>query len=156
IFTDPAAKGGQLKAALLGTLTHQTETIPDPNTDDTFVGLRLMADLLVPFKNGSFNSRTNLDENLQSTDDFRWTWWNSLGVNMTDRLGLQVSWLLLYDNLPALEEVTLFRAQVNGVPVPPAIGSVLVPLKKWDNQFAVSLVVNIAPKKPDPKPPGAP
>ncbi len=72
-FTDPASKGVQFKAALLGTLTHQTETISDPTTDDTFVGLRLMADLLVPFKNGSFNSRTNLDENLQSTDDFRWT-----------------------------------------------------------------------------------
>ena len=86
-FTDPASKGVQFKTALLGTLTHQTETIADPNTDDTFVGLRLMADLLAPFKNGSFNSRTNLDENLQSTDDFRWTWWNSLGVQPERQAG---------------------------------------------------------------------
>src|SRR4030095_6852575 len=66
-FTDPASKGTQFKAALLGTLTHQTETIEDPTVDDTFVGVRLMADLLVPFNTGSFNSRTNLDENLQTT-----------------------------------------------------------------------------------------
>ncbi len=146
-FTDPASKGVQFKTALLGTLTHQTETIEDPNSDDTFVGLRLMADLVVPFSTGSFNSRTNLDENLQTTDDFRWTWWNSLTVNMNDRLGLQVSWLLLYDHLPALEEVLLFPAQEGGVPIPPAVGTALVPLGKWDNQFAVSLVVNLVPKK---------
>jgi len=147
-FTDPASKGTQFKAALLGTLTHQTETIEDPTVDDTFVGVRLMADLLVPFKTGSFNSRTNLDENLQQTDDFRWTWWNSLTVNMNERLGLQVSWLLLYDNLPALEEIDIFAAREGGVPIPPVIGTALVPLKKWDNQFAVSLVLNIVPKKP--------
>jgi putative salt-induced outer membrane protein YdiY len=147
-FTDPASKGVQFKSALLGTLTHQTETIEDPTVDDTFVGLRLMADLLVPFSTGSFNSRTNLDQNLQSTDDFRWTWWNSLSVNMNDRLGLQVSWLLFYDNLPALEEIDIFAGQAGGLPIPPAVGTALVPLKKWDNQFAVSLVVNIFPKKP--------
>jgi putative salt-induced outer membrane protein YdiY len=147
-FTDPASRGTQFKAALLGTLTHQTETIEDPTVDDTFVGVRLMADLLVPFKTGSFNSRTNLDENLQTTDDFRWTWWNSLTVNMNERLGLQVSWLLFYDNLPALEEIDIFAAREGGVPFPPVVGTALVPLKKWDNQFAVSLVVNLVPKKP--------
>lgn len=148
VLSDAASKGTQFKTAILGTLTHQSETIPDPRTDDTFVGLRLMADLLVPFKSGSFNSRTDLDENLQSTDDFRWAWWNSLAVNINARLGLQVSWLLLYDNLPALTQVTIFPGQAGGVPVLPPLGSALVPLKKWDQEFAVSLVINIAPKKP--------
>jgi hypothetical protein len=143
-FTDPASKGVQFKTALLGTLTHQTETIEDPTSDDTFIGLRLMADLLVPFATGSFNSRTNLDENLQSTDDFRWAWWNSLTLNMSERLGLQVSWLLLYDHLPALESIPLFATSP---PVSPPVGDVLVPLGNWDNQFAVSLVVNLVPKK---------
>jgi len=57
-------------------------------------------------------------------------------------------WLLFYDNLPALEEIDIFAGQAGGLPIPPAVGTALVPLKKWDNQFAVSLVVNIFPKKP--------
>ena len=111
-WTDPDSKGVKFRTALLATLTHQSETIPDPNTDDTFVGARFLADLSVPFGAKSvFASRAAMDENLQNTDDFRMTWWNSLGVSMTDRLALQVSLLLYFDNQPALQEINRFAGQ---------------------------------------------
>jgi hypothetical protein len=153
IWTDPDSKGVQFRTALLATLTHQSETIPDPGADETFVGARFLADLTVPFGGKSvFSSRASLDENLQSTDDFRMTWWNSLGVTMTDRLGIQVSLLLYFDNLPALQEINRYASESGGLPVGPPIGSALVPLKKWDRELAVSLVLNLVPKKPAPPP----
>lgn len=155
-FTDPKSKGPQLKGALLATVTHEAETVENPATDDTFFGVRGLLDFVAPFgpegKN-SFVSRFAADENLQTTDDFRMTWWNSLSVSMTNRLALQVSLLLNYDNLPALAAVNLYGNAINGVPVPPALGTVVVPLKKWDREFAVSFVLNLVPKKAKPAPP---
>jgi len=119
------------------------------------VGARLQADLAVPFGKNSFNSRANLDENFQNTDDFRVTWWNSLGFSLTDRLGFQVSLLLYYDHRPALREVARYAAAAGGQPVGPPVGSALVPVKKADRELAVSFVLNIAPKKPTPAPTGA-
>jgi hypothetical protein len=150
ILTDPKSKGAQLKGAAFLTLTHQDEVVEDPDTDDTFVGARLMADFLVPFGKSSFNSRVNFDENLQTTDDFRMAWWNSLGVTMTDRLGLQVSLLLLYDNLPALQPIDVYSSQAGGLPVGAPVGQGFTRYGKWDSQFAVSFVLDIVPKKPAP------
>jgi hypothetical protein len=112
-----------------------------------------MADLNVPFGASSFASRVNLDENLQETKDFRMTWWSSLGVSMTERLSLQVSLELLYDNLPSLQSIPIFPSSSLDTP---SIGTAFVPLGKWDTQFAVSLVINLAPKKPVPPPPPPP
>jgi opacity protein-like surface antigen len=155
-FTDPASKGVQFKSAVLATLTHETETVENPATDDTFVGLRALLDFQAPFgpegKN-SFASRLAADENLQTTDDFRTTWWNNLSVSMTDRLALQVSLLLNYDNLPALAAVNRYGNVLSGVPVPPVLGTVFVPLKKWDREFSVSFVLNLVPKKAKAAPP---
>lgn len=152
-WTDPDSKGVKFRTALLATLTHQSETVPDPTTDDTFVGARFLADLSVPFGAKSlFASRAAMDENLQSTDDFRMTWWNSLGVTMTDRLALQVSLLLYFDNQPALQEISRYGGISDGLPVGPPIGTATTVLKKWDREFAVSLVLNLAPKKPAPPP----
>jgi hypothetical protein len=148
IFTDPDSGGVQFRAAGFLTLTHQDEVIDDPDVSDTFIGVRAMADLLVPFGKSSFNSRVNFDENLQATDDFRTTWWNSLGVQIADRFGLQVSLLLLYDNLPALQPIDIFAGEVGGVPVGLPIGQGITRYGKWDSQFAVSLVLDIAPKRP--------
>jgi hypothetical protein len=148
IWTDPKGKGAQFKTGLFLTLTNQSLVIDDPTVDDTFIGLRGLIDLVVPFGASSFNSRVNLDENLQQTDDFRMTWWNSLGVNLTDRFALQLSLLLYFDNLPALQEIPIYAAQASAFPVGPQVGLGLTPYGKWDREFAVSLVINLAPKKP--------
>ncbi len=157
LFTEPDSKGAQLKGALLATLTNQSEVVPDPSTDDTFVGLRAIVDFVVPFGpegKSSFTSRLALDENLQTTDDFRSTWWNSLSVSMTDRFAMQVSLGVVYDNQPALSLVTALRVRLRRGPRRPRpLGNVFVPLKKWDREFSVSLVLNLVPKKPTPPPP---
>ena len=155
-WTDPASKGAQFRTGAFLTLTHQSLVADDPSVDDTFVGLRLLADLAVPFGSSStFNSRLSLDENLQQTDDLRMTWWNSLGVNINTRFALQVSVLTYFDNLPALREIDVFSGVSGGAPVGAPVGRVLTPYGKWDNEFAVSLVINLAPKKPTPAPAGA-
>ena len=156
IWSDPKSKGAQFKTGLYLTLTHQDLVIEDPTASNTFVGLRFLADLTVPIgKSSTFVSRLGLDENLQTTDDLRLTWWNSLGVNLTDRFALQVSLLSYYDNLPALREIPVYASLASGTPVGGSIGTVLTPYGKWDNEFSVSLVINIAPKKPTPAPAGA-
>jgi hypothetical protein len=155
-FTDPESKGVQFKGAILATLTHETETVENPATDDTFFGLRGLLDFQAPFGAGGknlFASRFAADENLQTTDDFRMGFWNSLSVSMTDRMALQVSLLLNYDNLPALAAVSRYGTVISGVPVPPVLGTVFVPLKKWDQEFSVSFVLNLVPKKAKPAPP---
>jgi hypothetical protein len=106
-----------------------------------------------PGAKSTFNSRLALDENLQSTDDFRGTWWNSLSVSMTGRLALQVSLAVVYDNQPALSQVNLYGSSSGSSPTGPITGSVLVPLKKWDRELAVSFVLNLVPRKPSPPPP---
>jgi hypothetical protein len=156
VFTDPDSKGAQLKGALLATLTRQSEVVDDAGTDDAFLGLRGILDFATRFGpdgKSTFASRLALDENLQSTDDLRGTWWNSLGVAMTDRLGLQVSVSVFYDNLPALSLMERYESASGALPVAPALGNVLVPLGKWDREFAVSLVINLLPKKAVPPPP---
>jgi hypothetical protein len=75
---------------------------------------------------------------------------------MTDRLGLQVSLGIVYDHEPALSLVNLYESSSGGLPVGPVTGSVLVPLKKWDREFAVSFVLNLVPKRPTPPPPPPP
>lgn len=156
IWTDPKSQGAKFRTGAYLTLTHQSLVALDPSVDDTFVGLRALADLMVPIGNsGNFNSRMSLDENLQATDDLRMTWWNSLGVSMNSRLAIQISLLTYFDNLPALREVDVFSSVSGGAPVGAPLGRVLAPYGKWDNEFAVSLVINLAPKKPTPAPAGA-
>jgi putative salt-induced outer membrane protein YdiY len=150
VWTDSASKGAQFKTGLFLTLTHQSLVNEDPGVDDTFVGVRFLADLGVPIgKSSKFASIMSLDENLQTTDDFRMTSWNSLSVSMNSRLAIQVSLLAYYDNLPALQAVPVYRTPL---PVGPPLGEVLVPYGKWDTELSVSLVINIAPKKPAPAP----
>jgi hypothetical protein len=146
-----AADAHAFKTALLISFTHQSETIPDPATKDSFVGLRFTGDFASKFgpeARNTFKSLLALDENLQATDDFRLTWLNTLAVVMNSRLALQVGFLAAFDNLPALVEVPRYLSVSGDVPTGPREGSVFVPLKKWDTQLTVSVVINLAPKPP--------
>jgi hypothetical protein len=107
------------KTALLISFTHQSETIPDPATNDSFVGLRFTGDFASKFgpeARNTFKSLLALDENLQATDDFRLTWLNTLAVAMNSRLALQVGFLAAFDNLPALVEVPRYLSVSGDVP----------------------------------------
>jgi hypothetical protein len=152
-YTWSAADVHAFKTALLVSLTHQSEVVPDPSTDDTFIGLRFTADFASTFGpdgRNTFKSLAVADENLQTTADFRLKWLNTFAVAMSRKLALQVGYLAMFDNMPALYAAPRYLSAIDGVPVPPATGSVLVPLKKWDTQFTVSVVVNLTPKPPKP------
>ena len=51
-----------------------------------------------------------------------------------------------------IQEINRYVSESGGLPVGPPLGSALVPLKKWDRELAVSLVLNLMPKKPAPPP----
>jgi hypothetical protein len=146
-----AADPHAFKTALLLSYTHQSETVPDPATNDDFVGVRATADFTSKFGpdgRNNFKSLFALDENLQTTEDLRFNWLNSLAVAMNNRFALQVGFLATYDNLPSLVAAPRFLAASADVPIGPPVGTVLVPLKKWDTQFTVSVVINLTPKPP--------
>src|SRR5262249_1647058 len=150
-YTWSAADPHAFKTALLISYTHQSETIPDPATHDDFVGLRATADFTSQFgpeARNNFKSLFALDENLQTTDDLRLNWLTSLAVAMNAKLALQVGFLATFDNMPSLVAAPRFLASSADVPLGDPVGTVLVPLKKWDTQFTVSVVVNLTPKPP--------
>lgn len=82
------------------------------------------------------------DENLEETDDLRADSQLGLHVAMSERLGLQVNWRLLWDNQPALALLPLFSRDL----VPTGLDA-LVPSKKVDQGFSVSLVFKLAPTR---------
>jgi hypothetical protein len=150
-YTWSTANAHAFSTALLVSLTHQSETIPDPSTEDTFVGLRFTADFASKFGpegRNAFKSLLALDENLQTTDDLRMNWLNTYTVAMSSKLALQIGYLATFDNKPSLTAAPRYLSVIDGVPVPPAAGTVLVPLRKWDTQLTISVVVNLTPKPP--------
>jgi hypothetical protein len=135
-----------LKSGLAATITHQSEVVADPNTKDTFAGLRLSADAERKFgASTTYVGGLAVDENLEDTADARVRFANALAVSMSRRLALQVGLLLLYDHQPSLVELPLFDAA--GVP-----SGLVVPARaaKLDTTFTVSVVVSFAPRAATP------
>jgi hypothetical protein len=117
-------------------VTHQ---IPTVGEETTFAGLRFSADLMRKLSaSTTLTHLTILDENLDETDDLRLDSLTALAVAMTDRLALQVSLKLLFDNLPSFVEADLVSPSTGlpvGIPVP-------IQAEKLDTLFNVALVLN--------------
>ncbi len=146
-WTDRSAQ--DLKLGLEATYNHQKETVPNPDTPDSYPGGRLSVDYAVKFgtnKQSAFTSKLALDQNFQVSKDFRTLWDNALTVALNRRLALQLGGKLAFRNLPALQEIALFPV----APGPGASSSVQVtaPLKKTDTQLTVSFVLNWGPQGP--------
>jgi putative salt-induced outer membrane protein YdiY len=121
------------------TYTDQEDVVDNPDTDDSFAGLRLSYNYKHQFgENTTYDSILVLDENLDDTDDWRADFTNSVSVAMNSRLALKVSLQWLYDNEPSFEEVDLFDPADLTTP----IGTVLVQLDDLDTILTASLVVN--------------
>jgi putative salt-induced outer membrane protein YdiY len=102
-------ESGRFKTDVGGTYTIQRDVSPRPGADDEFFGLR-----------GSIEARRRLtatadytstliaDQNLETTEDFRADWINSIAVSISDALALKTSLQLLYDAQPANVPVPLF------------------------------------------------
>src|SRR5262249_6430328 len=104
---------------------------------NTFAGLRFgwsLRQTVTP--NTTFTHDLVLDENLQSTNDFRADAGFGLNVAMSSVLALKVNYRLLYAHQPALETVPLIDA--GGA----TLGTVTSPLRKRDTGLSLSLVLN--------------
>jgi putative salt-induced outer membrane protein YdiY len=121
----------RFKADLGLTYTIQDDVVENPDADDAFVGLRGSYDFFKKLtETTDLTSVLVLDQNLNTTEDFRADWTNAIAVAMSDRLALKASLQILYDKAPALTEVPLGE------------GTVLAPLDKVDSIFTVAIVAN--------------
>lgn len=121
----------------------QQDEIPNPEVEDTYSALRLASDFMVKFgKSTTYDNDFVIFTNLGDLEDFNFRMVNGLGVSMTEILALKVGLTFLYDNVPALEELTLFAPGDLNNP----IGTVIAPNEELDTIFTVSLVIDIDPK----------
>ena len=121
----------RLKTDLGFTYTIQDDVVENPEADNSFFGLRGSYDFFKTLtETTDFTSALAVDQNLNSTEDFRADWTNSLAVAMSERLALKTSLQILFDKDPALTAVPLGNSEV------------LTPLGKVDTAFTVAIVAN--------------
>jgi len=102
----------------------------DGNTA-SFASLRAFADYDFAFSDhSSFSSDLEFLENLDDTDDYRFNWNSSITASMTNNLALKLSYIVLFDNRPAVLVVS---------PGPPPVRD---EREELDQIFVTSLVVN--------------
>lgn len=119
------------------------EQVVDGGGAGSFLGARLGWDFSRKLGGNTTLTHTLVaDENLEETDDLRADSQLGLHVAMSERLGLKVNWRLLWDNQPALALLPLYSPDL----VPTGLDA-LVPNKKLDQGFSVSLVFKLAPAK---------
>jgi putative salt-induced outer membrane protein YdiY len=97
----------------------------------SFASLRAFADYDYAISDHStFSSDLEFLENLDDTDDYRLNWTTSLTANIVGNVALKLSYLVLFDNRPAVLTVD---------PGPPAV---LDEREELDQVFTTSVVVN--------------
>jgi putative salt-induced outer membrane protein YdiY len=120
------------------TFTQQNDVAEDPSINDSFLGVRLSYDYWRQLtKSAEYGSVLVVDENLDETDDLRADFTNWLGVSISERLALKVTYQMLFDHQPALRAVPL--RSLDGVD---AGTTVLAELDDLDSLLTVALVVN--------------
>jgi putative salt-induced outer membrane protein YdiY len=121
----------KLKTDLGLTYTIQEDVVETPGADDSFLGLRGSYDFFHKLtETTDLTSVLVVDQNLNTTEDLRADWTNSLAVAMSERLALKTSLQILFDKDPALTAVPLGDTEV------------LTPLGKVDTVFTVAVVAN--------------
>jgi putative salt-induced outer membrane protein YdiY len=128
-FFDEDSK--KLKTDLGLTYTIQDDVVENPDVDNSFMGLRGSYDFFKKLtETTDLTSVLIVDQNLNTTEDLRADWTNSLAVAMSDRLALKTSLQILYDKDPALTALPLGDTEV------------LASLDEVDTVFTVALVMN--------------
>jgi hypothetical protein len=122
------------------TYTDQEDVVMTPGVDETFLGARFAWDYLNALsKSTTYTNTLILDENLDETSDWRADMYNGLSVSRTEKTAIKLGLRLLYDNMPAMETLTLLDADPPlGVPV----GTQMVELDELDTIFTASVVIN--------------
>jgi len=143
IWIDAPRRNWRTDYAITG--TKEDDIVEPPDFNDTFAGVRASSKFTQKFgpqDSGAYVNDTAVDENLNSTSDWRVNMTNSVALNMSTRVALKVSLQWLYDNLPAFKSVDLFGAQdAQGNPINPAGIKVPVEAEKLDTLFTTALVI---------------
>jgi len=124
------------KTEYAATFTSEDEVVDDPETDDSFAGVRLSSSFARRFAASSeYTNDTVFDGNVDESSDWRASMINAVSVSINDRLKLKVSLEWLYENEPASEELNLFDGAGN-----PLGQTVLAELDELDTIFTTALV----------------
>ena len=124
------------------TYTDQEDVVPNPALEDSFLGAQVGWDYLHAFNDSTtYENIWVVDLNFDESDDWRSKMVNAVSVAMSKRMALRVSVTWFYDNLPALQTVTLFD-QDPALPGAVAIGTVPFELDETDILVTTSLVVD--------------
>lgn len=132
------------RANVGATYTKQNEIVNDPLTDDKFFGARAGWAYNQKFGQNKGTTLTHslvADQNLKQTDDLRIDGQVALAVAINSRLALKAGVRMLFDNLPALEQMDLIS--------PTGVKTnlkVTAPHKKVDTTASIALVINITKK----------
>jgi putative salt-induced outer membrane protein YdiY len=120
------------------TYTFQSDVVENPITKTNFPGVRFAYDFWYNLTSSTnFESIFIADWNLDNTKDVRVDFTNALPIKISDVFTLRPSLQLLWRNDPALTKIDLVDSQNLN------LGTVLVPLKKLDSLFSLTLVVNL-------------
>jgi putative salt-induced outer membrane protein YdiY len=121
------------------TYTFQSDVIENPFVKNSFPGLRFTYNFWHNLTASTdFESIFIADWNLDNTNDVRIDFYNALPIKISEMFSLKPSLQLLWRNEPSLTSIDLFDS--NGTPAGTAV---LVPLKKIDSLFSLTLVMKI-------------
>jgi putative salt-induced outer membrane protein YdiY len=137
-------EGLEFKLIAAATLTQEKTYVADPSAKESYPGARLAYSYKQKVSDTTTLTHSLMfDQPFSPTNNFRIDTQGGLEVSITrsGSLALKANARLLYDNLPALREITLTLP--NGTQTNT---KVTTPVKKLDGQFLVSLVVNISRK----------
>jgi putative salt-induced outer membrane protein YdiY len=134
----------EFKLQAAATFTQESTLVPDAAAKDSYPGFRLSYSYKQKASsNATLTHSLVFDQPFSPTSNFRIDGQGGLEVSMTrsGALALKLGARLLYDNMPALEELELVGS--NGVKSATRVSN---PLKKLDGQFTVAFVINISKK----------
>ena len=123
------------------TYTDQEDVVDDSTTEDRFPGLRVFIKYEPKLgQNATYRLSVIMDEDLDDTSNFRVNMVNSITAAMGGRYALKASLQFLFDNRPALEDISLFAPPFSRGDTP--IDTVTNELDKLDTIFTTSLVID--------------
>jgi putative salt-induced outer membrane protein YdiY len=134
----------EFKLQAAATFTQEKTNVADPAAKESYPGLRLNYSYKQKASdNATLTHSLTYDQPFSPTNNFRIDGQGGLEVSMTrsGALALKLDARLMYDNMPALEQLELVR--LDGVKSSTRVTN---PLNKLDGQFTVSFVVNISRK----------
>lgn len=121
------------------TYSFQNDVVENPFAKTNFPGVRFAYDFWYKLTASTeFESIFTADWNLDNNKDVRIDFYNALPIKISEVFTLKPSLQLLWRNEPSLTAVDLFSS--DGTPVG---STVLIPLKKLDSLFSLTLVVNL-------------